>query len=143
MMNTCGNPWSIVVPDIANFESPDPMSLISLVRAGLPGSALAKVAEIYQLPKSEMYNILDISAKTGQRVAGKKLNRDISDHLIQMVKVFYRTYEVFKSLDKSIQWLKSPCYALGNQAPVKLLDTVEGAELVMNTLGCIEYGVFS
>jgi uncharacterized protein (DUF2384 family) len=42
-----------------------------------------------------------------------------------------------------MRWLKSPCYALGNQVPVQLLDTTEGTELVMNTLGCIEYGVFS
>jgi putative toxin-antitoxin system antitoxin component (TIGR02293 family) len=60
-----------------------------------------------------------------------------------MVKVFSRTNSVFKDVDKAMSWLKSPCYALGDQIPVQLLDTTEGMELVMNTLGRIEYGVFA
>ena len=135
--------WSIVIPGITGSETPDSMEIIGAIRKGLPGATLGKVAEVYQIPKAEMYGILHISPKTGQRVAGKILDKDISDHLVQMVKVFCRTYEIFKSIDKTMRWLKSPCYALGNQVPVGLLDTNEGTELVMNTLGCIEYGVFS
>ena len=135
--------WSIVVPELAGPEAPDSMRIIGAIRNGLPGTALGKVAEVYQMPKTEMYGILHISPKTGQRVASKKLDKDISDHLVQMVKVFCRTFEIFKSLDKTMRWLKSPCYALGYQVPVQLLDTTEGTDLVMNTLGCIEYGVFS
>ena len=135
--------WSIVIPELVGSERPDSMKIIGAIRNGLPGTALGKVAEVYQMPKTEMYSILNISPKTGQRVVSKKLDKVISDHLVQMVKVFCRTYEIFKSFDKTMRWLKSPCYALGNQVPVQLLDTTEGTELVMNTLGCIEYGVFS
>jgi putative toxin-antitoxin system antitoxin component (TIGR02293 family) len=137
------NIWSIVFPGLADSEAPDSMEIIGAIRDGLPGATLGKVAEIYQIPRSEMYGMLHISPKTGQRVAYRKLDKDVSGHLIQMVKVFCRTYEIFKNLDKTMRWLKSPCYALGNQIPVRLLDTTEGTELVMNTLGCIEYGVFS
>jgi putative toxin-antitoxin system antitoxin component (TIGR02293 family) len=135
--------WSIVIPEFVGSEIPDSMKIIGAIRNGLPGTALGKVAEVYQMPKTEMYSILHISPKTGQRAVSKKLDTVISDHLVQMVKVFCRTYEIFKSSDKTMRWLKSPCYALGNQVPVKLLDTTEGTELVLNTLGCIEYGVFS
>lgn len=137
------NIWATVVPGINTAETPDSMKIINLVRSGLPGSTLGKVAEAYQIPKADIYNLLHISAKTGQRIATKKLDKDKSDHLIQMVKVFSRTNSVFKDSDKAMSWLKSPCYALGDQIPVQLLDTTEGMELVMNTLGRIEYGVFA
>ena len=135
--------WSHILPDITGTELPDPMKIISLVRNGLPGSTLAKVAEAYRMPKSDMYDLLHISAKTGQRIATKKLDRDTSDHLVQMIKVYSRANQVFKDPVKAMNWLKSPCYALGDQIPVQLLDTSEGMELVMNTLGRIEYGVFA
>jgi len=137
------NIWAAVVPGMDMSETPDSMKIIDLVRSGLPGSTLGKVAEAYQIPKADMYTLLHISAKTGQRIATKKLDKDKSDHLIQMVKVFSRTTSVFKDCDKAMSWLKSPCYALGDQIPVQLLDTSEGMELVMNTLGRIEYGVFA
>jgi len=137
------NIWSSIIPGIDETEVPDSMSIIDLVRTGLPGRSLGKIAEAYQMPRTEIYNLLHISPKTAQRAASKKLGRDISDHLVQMVKVFKRAVEIFKDSEKAMRWLKSPCYALGNQVPVRLLDTTEGMELVMNTLGRIEYGVFS
>jgi putative toxin-antitoxin system antitoxin component (TIGR02293 family) len=135
--------WSIVIPELTSSEIPDSIKIIRAIRNGLPGTALGKIAEVYQMPITEMYGILHISPKNGQRLVSKKLDKNISDHLVQMVKVFCRTYEIFKSFDKTVRWLKTPCYALGNQVPVQLLDTTVGTELVMNTLRCIEYGVFS
>ncbi len=137
------NIWADIIPNVHDTEIPDSMQLVRAAREGLPGATLWKVAEAYQIPKGDIYDILNISPKTGQRVVSKKLNKDLSGHLIQMVKVFYRTYEVFNNIDKGVKWLKSPCLALGGQIPTQLLDTPEGVELVMNTLGRIEYGVFS
>ena len=137
------NIWASIIPEIGLSEIPDSMRIIDLVRTGLPGGALGKVAEVYQMPKAEMYTLLHMSAKTGQRALAKKLDKDISDHLIQMIKVFSRASDIFKDNANTMRWLKSPCHALGNQVPVHLLDTTEGMQLVMNTLGRIEYGVFS
>jgi len=137
------NIWASVIPGINATEVPDSMKIIDLVRSGLPGGTLGKVADVFQMPKQDMYSLLHISAKTGQRAVSKRLGKDISDHLIQMIKVVYRANGIFKNSDNAMRWLKTPCYALGNQVPVQLLDTTEGMELVMNTLGRIEYGVFS
>ncbi len=57
--------------------------------------------------------------------------------------VVNRAYSVFKDSDKAMRWLNSPCIALGGQTPALLLDNPDGVDLVMNTLGRIEYGVFS
>jgi putative toxin-antitoxin system antitoxin component (TIGR02293 family) len=80
--------------------------------------------------------------KTGQRIATKKLDKDISDHLMQMLKVLVYAKSVFEDNEKAVHWLKTPCFALGNQTPIQLLDTTEGVQLILNTLGRMEYGVF-
>lgn len=130
------------IPGLPVAGEPDPMDLIKVIRDGLPGSSVAKVAEELDVNKFEIYKLLHISPKTGQRAASKKLDTDKSDRLIQVVKVFIRAGEVFGESPKALRWLKSPCYTLGNQIPLELLDTSEGYELVMDTLGRIEYGVF-
>jgi hypothetical protein len=56
---------------------------------------------------------------------------------------YKRCIEVFGDKDKAIRWMRSPILALGCQAPLDLLDTEEGVELVMTTLVGIEYGAFS
>lgn len=131
------------VPGLGAIEDQDPMTIIGMIRNGLPGSVLGDVAHAYQISKTDMYGLLDMSAKTGQRKTTQKLDKDTSDHLVQLVKVLCRATKIFDNHDKAMNWLKSPCFALGDQIPVGLLDTTEGTELVMDTLGRIEYGVFA
>jgi len=57
--------------------------------------------------------------------------------------VFPECLEVFEDFDIAMRWLRTPNFSLGGQVPWDLLETVEGAELVKNTLGCIKYGVYS
>lgn len=131
---------SLGFKDLKEGQMPAAMDIINIVRCGLPGSALGIISKAFELKKSETYNILHVSPKIGQRLAYKKLDKKISDRLVQLVKVCLRATTVFGDQRKSIGWIKSPCYALGDQVPLQLLDTTEGAELVMNTLGRIEYG---
>lgn len=56
--------------------------------------------------------------------------------------VIERATSVFGDREKSIIWLNSPCYALGNQVPMQLTETTEGMGLVMSTLGRIKHGIF-
>jgi putative toxin-antitoxin system antitoxin component (TIGR02293 family) len=137
------NIWSLVLPNLGEKEEPDTMEVITRIRNGLPGSTLSKVADAYQLPKTEMYSILHLTPKTGQRIQAKKLDKDKSGHVVQLLKVLIRANDIFKDHDKAMTWIKSPCYTLGDQVPMTLLDTSEGIELVMDTLGRIEYGVFA
>jgi putative toxin-antitoxin system antitoxin component (TIGR02293 family) len=118
------------------------MEVIRHIRSGLPGSALGKVAEVYQLPQKDIYEILKISPKTGLRAKTRKLDVGKSDHLVQMIKVVIRAVGIFKEYERAMEWLKSPCYSIGGEIPTSLLDTSEGIELVMDTLGRIEHGVF-
>jgi len=57
-------------------------------------------------------------------------------------KVLDRAKTVFKDSNKATIWLNSPCYALGNQVPIQLIESTEGMELVLAALGRIEHGIF-
>jgi hypothetical protein len=48
-----------------------------------------------------------------------------------------------RSFSTAVDWLKSPNATFSGQTPLSLLDTEIGAELVMDTLGRIEHGVFA
>ena len=50
---------------------------------------------------------------------------------------------VFNDSEKAQVWLIRPNHALGDLAPLFLLDTDTGIAEVKRILGCVEYGVFS
>ena len=122
----------------------NPMDLIAAVRSGLPGNTIKAVAELLQLPLGDVYSLLHITSRTAQRmIKSERLEVDVSDRLVQLIKLHKRCMEVFQDNEKMIRWLKTPNFALGDQTPLSLLDTTDGLELVTKSLTKIEYGVFA
>jgi len=134
--------WKIIDLRFDDTE-PSQMDIIKAVRTGISGAAVTKTAAAFNIPKSELYNYLHISAKTAQRATEKKLDLDKSNRLVQIIRALQRSIQVFGDINKAATWLRSPCISLGNQVPLSLLDTTEGYELVTDTLGRIEHGIFS
>lgn len=134
--------WKIIDPVFDNRE-PSRMEIIQVVRAGLPGVVVSRTAKAFDIPKTELYSYLHISAKTAQRAAENKLDQDKSNRLVQIIRAFQRSIEVFGDFVKAKTWLRNPCNSLGGQPPLSLLDTTEGYELVVDTLGRIEHGIFA
>lgn len=125
-------------------EPPNSNTLISLTRKGLPRRTVDNLAHALGMSVGEIARLLPISLRTLQRYQNKQLlDKDLSDHLIQITKVFARAVEVFGTQQQAALWLKSPIMALGNVRPIEMLDTSTGAELVTTILGRIEYGVYS
>lgn len=52
-------------------------------------------------------------------------------------------YEVFGDNEKFHIWLERDCLALGGKTPASLLVSDDGIEIVHQTLGRIDYGIFS
>ena len=133
---------SQVFSSIDMDHEPDSMQVIDLIREGVSGDSITRLADLINIPKNDVYNLLNLKARTAQRQVSKNLDADKSGHLVQITRILQRCVEVFEDLEKAKRWLKSPNYALGNQIPLNLLDTTEGIELVRDTLTRIEYGVF-
>ena len=138
-----GGILSQVFSSIDKDHEPDSMQVIDLIRNGVSGDSITRLAELINIPKNDIYNLLNLKARTAQRQVSKNLDADKSGHLVQITRILQRCVEVFEDLEKAKRWLKSPNYALGNQVPLNLLDTTEGIELVRDTLTRIEYGAFA
>ena len=135
------DPMKLIFNTELNFSA---MDYIKATRTGLPGKTIRVAAETLQIPMGEVYSLLHITPRTAQRMMNsEKLDVDASDHLLQLLKIYKRCLEVFQDREKTIRWLKTANFALGDQTPLSLLDTTDGLELVAKSLIKIEYGVFA
>jgi putative toxin-antitoxin system antitoxin component (TIGR02293 family) len=74
-------------------------------------------------------------------------NADLSaaerDRIYRVEKVLERANAVLEDAAAAQAWISSSIRSLGGVSPLSLLDTEAGYELVLDTLGRIEYGVIS
>ena len=130
-----------------NALTDTPFALVQLTRQGLPGKTLSSLAKALKLTVTDMGALFPVSTRTLQRYTKEKMAQpmpvDLSDHLVQVAKVFVRAVEVMGDEKQAIEWLHEPCVALGKEAPISLFDTSAGIAMVEETLGRLEYGVFS
>ncbi|HEX2828758.1 MAG TPA: antitoxin Xre/MbcA/ParS toxin-binding domain-containing protein [Burkholderiales bacterium] len=97
-----------------------------------------------QLSQTDLVRALGIPERTlARRKRGGVLNSEESAKLLRLARVVVRANEVFENTEVGIDWLKAPNASLGGRTPLSLLDVDVGAESVLDTLGCIEHGVFS
>jgi putative toxin-antitoxin system antitoxin component (TIGR02293 family) len=123
-----------------------PLDLIEAIRHGLPKQALERLAKALRVKILDLEIILPVSRRTLQRYEQqdvKFLPKELSDHMLQVAKVYARAGEVFEDEERALEWLQAPIVALGGQIPMSLLDTSAGVDLVLIELGRIEYGVFA
>jgi putative toxin-antitoxin system antitoxin component (TIGR02293 family) len=97
-----------------------------------------------RISRAELAAALGIPERTlTRRKREGMLSSEESAKLVRLARVVQRAEEVFEDLGATVDWLKSPNAAFSGQTPLSLLDTEIGAELVMDTLGRIEHGVFA
>jgi len=118
-----------------------PLETVALTREGLSGEVVGSLAAELGISKTELYSFLPVSIRTIQRKAPAALDKDLSDHLVQIARVVARGIDVFGAKGKALHWLKSPCYTLDQATPLSLLDTFTGVGIVLDELTRIEYGV--
>jgi len=120
-----------------------PLDWVSVIRRGIPSSAVDSLTKFTRLSQAELSTSLGIPERTlARRKREGKLNSEESAKLVRLARVIERAEEVFDDFDAAIDWLKSTNTSLAGSTPLSLLDTDIGAESVMDTLGRIEHGVF-
>ena len=118
--------------------------LMAIVREGVFKTTIDKLARLLKISPRELTTYLHISERTLQRYeSDKKLSPELTDHLIQIAKVYTKAVEIFEDKDNAVEWLKYPSIPLGNATPLSCLDNSSGFELVMDELSRIDYGVYA
>ena len=127
-----------------NVPEDSPMELIERIRSGLPRRTIDFLSKALDIKPIALSENLPVTWRTIQRYEpAKTLSPDLSDHIVQIAKVYQRCMEVFEDQEMAVNWVKMPVRGLGNQAPLSLIDTATGIQMVLDELGRLEHGVFS
>jgi len=118
--------------------------IIRIAREGFPKHVLLNLAKKISLNIQELACILHISERTLQRYNDDDIIKtEYAEKAVELARLYTRGAEVFGSMDKFKQWVKSPSLIFNGEAPVSLLDTSAGFDMVFRELGRIEHGIFA
>jgi len=119
----------------------------SALVSGIPyGSLLHLVAQMEKLKEIDIVRVLGISARTLRRqgeAPGKPMPVDLASRTWLLAETLAKATEIFGSKEDAELWMSRPAMGLDGERPIDLLQTVQGAELVNDFLGRLEYGVYA
>jgi putative toxin-antitoxin system antitoxin component (TIGR02293 family) len=146
MNNDCANDNIANEPSMTYLRSPisNTADMINFARQGINMKYLIGLTEKLALNLQEMGEILHVSLRTLQRYAPTKiLDTDASSKILNLAALQSHGIEVFGSEKEFNIWLKSEVPSLENKTPLSYLDTPFGFQLIDQTLGRIEHGIFA
>lgn len=123
----------------------DASELIRKMRAGTPARVIPEMAIRLGLSQDRLFDTLKLPKSTMKaRISdGALLSSAEQDRIYRAEKVWARALRVLEEEQSARRWITQENRSLGGEAPLSLLDTEAGYELVLDTLGRIEYGIVS
>lgn len=117
--------------------------VISGMRSGISAQVAPDVAQRLGLSQDKLFETLRLPKSTMKARLGKAqtLSPVEQDRMFRADRLWQRALAVFEDESATRAWIKRENRTLGGEAPLALLDTEAGYELVLDTLGRIEYGV--
>lgn len=126
-----------------NFGSLTSQYKIGIIKNGITKNQLEAIKSETDFDYHTLSNLLSVSRTTLIKKKGEeRFDQPTSERIMILAEFISYGREVFESRELFNTWIKEPSIALGNKAPVELLDTVYGIEEVKKELGRIEYGVY-
>ena len=135
-----------VLPDTIRFRSflSDAWQVSRVIRDGLPFKFFEFVNARSPFTMMDWSRFLNISYKSLQRHKQDrtKFKPIHAEKIIEISEVVELGEDVFGDKAALKGWLFAPSYALGGERPVDLMTDSYGKQLVMDTLGRIDHGIF-
>lgn len=130
--------WVVVnTKDAPSYQ----MELIGRIREGVKKADWKDLIQFTGSTEKEFENILPASISSMQKKA--VYDKETSERIYELAKLFGLGYEVFDTNEDFKQWLMTPSRSLGNKIPFELLDSSFGFEMVENEIVRIQYNVYS
>lgn len=118
--------------------------LIRAIQGGLPYEEIEALRRFLDLPMDKLAGHLGLAKATlHRRKVEGRFDLEESDRIIRFARLMQKALEVLETEDNARQWLASPQYGLGGEAPLHYARTECGAREVEDLLTRIEYGVYS
>lgn len=123
----------------------DASELIRKMRAGTPARIIPDMAARLGLSQDRLFDTLKLPKSTMKaRISDDALLSPAEqDRIYRAEKVWARALGVLEDEQSAQRWITQENRSLGGEAPLSLLDTEAGYELVLDTLGRIAYGIVS
>lgn len=121
-----------LVKELTDQALENPVDLVKLIRTGIDPKRLWAVIED---------NDLTALWKSGHQ--HETLSPQQSEFSVRVLRIFATAKDVLGDDEKARRWMTTSNAALGDNAPIDLLDTGFGYETVVDVLRRIEFGVFS
>jgi putative toxin-antitoxin system antitoxin component (TIGR02293 family) len=123
----------------------NPSEIISQMRNGTPAKVIPELASRIGISQDGLFQMLRLPKSTMKARISKNdlLSVSEQDRLYRTEKVLTRALAVLEDDESAKAWVVRGNRSLGGEAPLSLLDTEVGYELVLDTLGRIEYGIVS
>ena len=120
----------------------DRLALVERIRAGLPFRTVAEAAEALNITVKDLadFGVIPMRTLSHSKKSGR-FSQVQSDRVARFFRIWRKAQETFGEVDRARRWMERPTRPLGNQSPVSLLDTEEGARLVEALLGRIDHGL--
>ena len=121
------------------------LQAVSLVTAGLPTSAVARLQRTSGLTQERIQQVAGISKGSfARRKQTGRLSPEESERLLRVSRIFERATSLYDGDQAGArEWLETPIPALEDQRPLDLAQTEPGAREVEDLIGRIEHGVVS
>jgi len=120
------------------------MDRYELSRTGIPKRALLNLVSNLNFSLRSMSTLLNIAERTIQRKKDDELlDVATSEQVIQIAEVYSRGNEVFASPSNFQEWMNTESLSLGGKRPFELLPSRYGAQMILDEIGKIEFGVYS
>ncbi len=117
------------------------LDLIDRIREGVKKTDWKQLLHFTDSTEKEFENILPASISSMQK--NVVYNKETSERIYELARLFGLGYEVFDSKNDFKNWLMTPTKSLGNKIPFELLDSSLGFEIVENEIVRIQYNVYS
>lgn len=118
------------------------LEFVELVEDGLPTGTIRELKQLGDLSEAELSRIIPRRTLSHARKS-ERLSPEQSDRVARAAGIFALAQATFLDRAKANDWMRRPNAALAGKAPMELLRTGSGAELIEQILGRIAYGVYS
>lgn len=144
LKKACKIETSKIFPKLFHRELTSEMDVIEMSKQGVTKASLISFGDCFGFTPDRLAYMLPVTLRTIQRYKNtQKFNPTISEHIIQLARLMVRGTEVFESRENFLRWFTTPNTALGGKVPSDLVSLQTGAQLVMDELTRIDYGVFA
>jgi putative toxin-antitoxin system antitoxin component (TIGR02293 family) len=120
----------------------DRAAYLKAVRQGISGRLLKEIVRVFGERELLIKLLNTSSANLNRFYKAEPLSSFQSESVLDLLKIFNLTMDVFGDEEKAKIWLHSNVFALNGECPIDLCDTFEGRSLVKECLQAIDYGEF-